>query len=124
MKNHEGDIRSFSILSQAWYGESCLKHADYVDEVTIGFYSDEGGTSGEFSVRWIELGQGSRRVQAPHLEVFNDAWPALYYRFNDMLAMMAETKGENTTPMEFAKKLEYLGIVDRTKRHQDGDYHA
>lgn len=51
---HDGDIRGFSILSEAYYAKVCMP-ADAIDEIMIGMYCRDGGTSGEFAVRWYRL---------------------------------------------------------------------
>lgn len=112
-RDHTGAVRAFSILSQAWYGAANLRSADYTDQISIGMYHLEGGTSGEFTVQWIPL-LGRPFAQ---LQVFDDAWDALH-QFQDVLAKMAERDKENITPEEFAELLLSCGVVDQTKRTQ------
>ena len=108
--DHAGDIRGFSILSEAYYAKACMRD-DHADSITIGMYCPDGGTSGEFSVNWKRLGKET----CPRLEVFNDAWSALQH-FGDMLQWMARHDNEPTTPQQFANMLRELGITDRTHR--------
>ncbi len=58
-KTHEGMIKGFHHQSRAWYGKKLLaldREECHVDEIMIGFYAPEGGTTGEFAVRWMDLG--------------------------------------------------------------------
>lgn len=109
-QKHDGDLRGFSILSEAYYSKFCMPH-DAVDEITIGMYCPDGGTSGEFSVRWVNLGMKA----CPLLHVFEDSWSALH-QFGDMLQWMASVDGKNVSPQELAEALRDLGITDMTIR--------
>lgn len=115
MKDHTGDYKAYIITSQAWYAKSALSNADYLDDVTFGFYSPEGGTSGEMSVKWERLGGKI----APKLECFDDAWHTLA-QFKDVVEAMAEVDDEAISPQQFCQLLERCGFVDRTPR-QDED---
>ena len=89
INKHEGDVRQFRWLSQAWYGEANLgRQRRLVDEIMIGMYSPEGGTSGEFAIRWTDLGG----KPVPMLCAFDDSWSALQH-FGDVLAKLAEVDG-------------------------------
>lgn len=81
-----------------------------MDEINIGFYHPDGGTTGEFQITWSELAGNI----VPRLEVFDDGWHALF-QFNDMLEQMAKVDGENIKPGDFCKLLVALGIEDMTK---------
>lgn len=109
-KKHDGDIRCFSILSEAYYAKACMRE-DHADEITIGMYCQDGGTSGEFAVNWKRLGKETY----PRLEVSNDGWSALA-QFGDLLRWMAEHDNEPISPQRFAYVLRGLGISDRTAR--------
>ena len=117
MKNkHEGCTRKFTHLSRAWYGEACLRDrlAGCVDEITIGMYDlTGGGTSGEFAIRWIELGGEN----VPRLEAFSDSWDALG-QFRDLLAELARLDSTNPTPSKICEVLVSLGIEDATETKQ------
>lgn len=114
MSKHNGMIRGFYHLSEAWYADANLKNRrdGLIDEVMIGFYGPDGdqGTSGEFAVRWKMIGG----KLTPKLEVYNDAWEALTH-FYDLLAEMASDP-ENPTPAEFCELLKRLGLKDLTPR--------
>lgn len=107
---HEGCERGFTIFSESWYSKTPQPDG-VVDEIMIGMYHPEGGTTGEFGVRWTMLG----RELTPRLEVFNDAWNALL-RFDDLLHWMASVDDKHVTPQAFAEALRGLGIKDLTRR--------
>lgn len=109
MKDHEGDIRTFVLLSEAWY--KSVREADLVDEVMFGLDSPGGGTSGEMSVRWKELGGNN----VPKLEVFDDGWSALA-TFPDVIEEMGKMDNENITPKQFCSLLLSCGFHDKTPR--------
>lgn len=114
---HDGMIRGFYHLSEAWYAEANFKDRTdgMVDNINIGFYSPDGngGTTGEFTVRWAEL--GGKLV--PQLCVFDDAWEALTY-FSDLLRDMAVIDNGNISPKGFCIILKRLGIKDLTPREK------
>ena len=116
MSKHDGGVRSFHHTSAAWYGESAMKCTSYDDEIIIGIYHAEGGTTGEFIVRWMQLGGES----TPQLQAFNDSWEVLGLRFNDLLFAMAEIDDKRVTPDEFCELLKGLGIEDWTAYTQGG----
>jgi len=107
MNKHKDCKRGFIQLSRAWYADACLKG---IDDITIGFYHPEGGTTGEFSIKWEKLGG----KVVPKLTAFDDAWDALL-NFKDLLELMATVDSQNITPNEFCILLRSLGIEDRTK---------
>ena len=112
---HEGMIRGFYHLAEAWYADANLKNRydGLIDEVMIGFYGEKGdrGTSGEFTVRWTEL----CGKLTPQLCVYDDGWDALSH-FSDLLAEMAKLDSESPSPAEFCELLKRLGIKDLTPR--------
>lgn len=101
---HEGTVRGFHSLNRAWYAKK-----DGLPEVMIGLYDPDGGTSGEFAIRWKNL--DNRLV--PQLQVFDDAWDALT-KFKDLLDKLAEIDNTNIQEMELCNLLEDLGIEDLT----------
>lgn len=111
MKTHDGCKRGFTHLSASWYGRSCLADGEYLDQVMIGFYHPEGGSAGEFAIRWTHL----RNESTPRLEAFDDAWSALY-EFRDVLAKLAEHDGENMTSEAVCSLLVSCGVEDMTQR--------
>jgi hypothetical protein len=109
---HAGCIRGFYIHGKSWYAKSSPL-VGCVEEIMIGMYAPEGGSTGEFAVRWIDIGG---RQPAPRLEVFDDAWHALASRFGDLLTWMATVDRDNVTPSAFAANLRAMGVEDRTAR--------
>lgn len=113
---HEGMARGFHWLSQAWYATTSLVGREFTDEICFGYFDlnpNEGGTTGEMMMRWYDLGSGTGI--AARLEVFDDAWHALF-TFQDVLAALAERDGKNITPAQFTELLTSLGFVDLTAR--------
>ena len=109
---HKGCVRGFHHNGVAWYRDSAL-NGDTVDEVTFGFYSVEGGTTGEMSVRWAPL-QGKN---VPQLRVFDDAWHALA-EMKDLLDALALHDNQTISPEKFCEILLACGFVDMTARTQ------
>jgi hypothetical protein len=112
---HEGMVRGFYHLSEAWYADANLtnRYDGLIDEVMIGFYGPDGdqGTSGEFAVKWENL----CGKLAPQLCVYDDAWEALTH-FSDLLAEMAKLDKMSPSPEEFCELLQRLGMKDLTPR--------
>lgn len=122
--NHDGDIKQYIILSEAWYGEANLRpqlrpdmkpYLRKVDNVEFGFYAPDGGTSGEMGVNWYQLESDGSPVLC--LEVFNDAWRALA-QFKDVIDALAEVDGQDITPQQFCAILDRCGFVDATPRER------
>lgn len=110
MSKHDGDYKGFVQLSRAWYGDANLTNKSEVkDRVTFGFYSIDGGTSGEISVEWIDLNDKF----VPKIEIFSDAWSALSYMHN-LIDLLGKHDNEDSTPEEFCKYLLQCGFKDRT----------
>ena len=110
-RKHAGDIRGYSLLSEAYYGKGILSMGVVVDEVTIGMYCPDGGTSGEFCVQWVVL---CGKV-TPQLTAFDDSWSALAM-FSDVMAKMAKVDSDDISPKQFCALLDSCGVVDRTPR--------
>jgi hypothetical protein len=109
MGKHEGSYRGFTQLSKAWYADANLKGANFKDSVTFGFYYEEGGTSGEISVKWVELGGKI----TPKMTVYDDAWDALN-ECKDILPLLAEVDEQDISPEQFCEILLNCGFEDRT----------
>jgi len=107
---HEGDIKQFVQLSRAWYAESNLRHSDAKDEVIFGFYSPEGGTSGEMVVRWVKLSG----EYVPKLTVYSDSYSALS-NMHDLIDLLGQHDSEDPTPEEFCNYLLQCGFIDATE---------
>lgn len=111
MKNrHDGMIKGFTQLSRAWYGKYTLNSADYTDSITFGFYSPEGGATGEMTVEWICL---DGKI-IPEISIFNDAWSALS-QVHDLIDLLGRHDGEDSTPEQFCEFLKECGFVDMTE---------
>lgn len=117
-KDHEGDIKQYILLSEAWYADAVIKNdtRDFVDDVNFGFYSPDGGTSGEMSVRWYRIQDNN--PPSPKLECFCDAWHTLA-QFKDVIDAMAEVDDQDITSKEFCQLLEKCGFVDATPHKPD-----
>ncbi len=105
MKTYNECKRGFTRLSASWCGKACLADGENADELRIGFYRPDGGTTGEFAIRWTHLG----RKITPILEAFDDAWHALY-EYRDVLAKLAEHDSEDMPPEAICALLVDPGI--------------
>lgn len=122
MRDHEGDLRQYTFVSEAYYAESAAatRSRDIVDEVSFGFYSPDGGTSGEMVMEWINLGEqwrnGEKVIQvSPRLRCFNDAWDALAH-LKDVIDALAEVDDQDISPKEFCQLPERVLSVVRALR--------
>ena len=105
---HDGGKRRFIRTAKAWYAKTALDDQD-LEVFNVGVYHDEGGTAGEFTVRWERLGG----KLTPRLLAFDDSWSALL-EFSGLLADMARVDGKDITPDEFHDILLKAGIEDVT----------
>lgn len=111
---HEGDKKGFTQLSKTSYGETILnKEKNVKDIVTIGFYAEEGGTSGEFEIRWEVFKEGYKEIICvPKLEIFNDAWSSLS-NMPELIKFLGRNDNKNITADELCSFLEYSGYENR-----------
>lgn len=109
MRNHAGDYRGFYIHSEAWFA----KDGD-AQEVVFGLYCQDGGTSGEMMMEWIDLDVGEL---VPKLSIFSDAWSSAS-QFLDLFLKLGEVDSKNITPAEFVEILKSCGFKDMTKRER------
>lgn len=112
---HNNAVRAFTVLSRSWYADANLCNAQYREDITFGLYHSDGGTSGEMSARWYDL--GSTNPLAMRLEIFDDSFTALA-SFNDVIQALAELDDQNITPEMFCDILKKCGFADHTKTHQ------
>lgn len=100
--------KAFIRVGKAWYSKNTgLKD----DKLTVGCYHEEGGTSGEFILKWVDLGSNS----FPQLQAFNDSWKILYEEFKELLEVLSLDKYEGPLSIEeMVKILLDLGIEDQT----------
>lgn len=103
--------RAFVITREAWYGNAVLP--DGAQEVMIGDYPDEGGTSGEFAIRWEEL----CGVMTPFLVSYHDSWAMLAY-CHDLVEALEPFDGKEMTPQDLVTVLKDLGFADVTQREK------
>lgn len=106
MRNHESMVRGFHWSNKAWYH-------NVIDnpEVIFGMYDiNDGGTTGEMSVKWIWLNHNF----TPKFECFDDGWSALS-TFPDLIEKMGEVDSEDITDEHFVKILIECGFKDLTK---------
>lgn len=111
MKNTIEDsslFREFIVSHRAYYAR--VLPSDRI-EVNLSLSSREGGTAGEFAIRWHQL--GGRPV--PRLEAFGDSWNALVNHFGDVLAWLASQDGEDPQVDDVVSALKGMGIEDGTK---------
>lgn len=106
---HDGDVRGFYHLSEAWYGPANLANSKTTDEVNFDFYCPTGGTSGEMSMNWDSIGAC--------LHCWHDAWETLY-QFADVVKALGERYDHDNapTPKQFCALLLKLGFTDLTPR--------
>ena len=65
----DGCVRGYDVHTQS----KAREEPGPVEEVTIGFYNPEGGTPGEFEIRW----ENFDGEIVPRLCAFGDSWRAL-----------------------------------------------
>lgn len=78
-------------------------------EIMIGDYPEEGGTRGEFSIRWTELGE----ELVPKLGVYDDAWLVLS-KMPELIDLLASYDNQSISVDEMVEKLLELGYDDIT----------
>ena len=106
--------RQFIQLSKSRYAEANLKDKDIQDEIILGFYHKDGGTTGEFSIKWIQLGNKF----TPKVEMLNDYSWSLFQGFKDLFEAMVKLDNTEITPDKFVIFLEKLGIENATETKQ------
>jgi hypothetical protein len=99
-------VKGFHIFSRAHYARTGMQK-----EILIGLYHPEGSTSGEFAIRWQDLGSWNRCV--PRLEIYDDAW-SVFFAMEELRGLAALT-GKNATEQEIADFLLNAGFKDLTK---------
>lgn len=110
MSDSENMVFGYSILSESFYFNSIKNFKNNKEEINIGYYCLEGGTTGEFSLCWIEI-EDKLKMKA---NIFSDGYNAFsefLVSFNDF----AETL--NPTPEIVLMALKKHGAKDFTKRN-------
>ena len=98
--------KGFSRLSTAWYAKANPDaKPGFKDEILIGFYDEEGGTAGEFAIRWFPHGA--------KLEAYDDSWKALW-QFRDLIEELAALDSQDATPDEVEAALLKMGYKNMT----------
>lgn len=109
-----GYKRAFIHLKDSWYGNHILSKHDYLDEVTFGLYDEtDGGTIGELSMNWYEIGNDI----VPVLKVYNDAFRVMN-DFSDILQTLSDYNEVNFIPKQFCEILNNHGFTDATERQR------
>ena len=108
-RDHSECKREFYHVSKSIYADGKTWKNGEFDEITLGFYHPDGGTTGEFSIVWMMLGGEA----VPQLRAFDDAWSALA-EFGDVLDRLAEHDGENLSPEAVIALLKECGVEDAT----------
>ena len=115
MSNHFECKRRFYHLSRAWYGDANLRGSDIIDEILFGFYHPDGGTTGEMSIKWIDLSGKA----TPMLVCFDDGWDALNEMI-DIIPALAKFDGLDPTPESICELLLLCGFEDATPIERPG----
>ena len=76
----------------------------------IGFYPAGGGASGEFAIRWRDIGLA---FLSPRLECYDDGWSALA-NMPDLIAALAEIDGSSPSLNDVVGMLKDLGYREWT----------
>ena len=84
----------------------------YENELWIDYWNEETKIQGELTIKWYDFHDGS--PLAGKLEVFEDAWLALYQCGQDFLKMLSENDDKNLTKEEMKNKLLEIGFIDKT----------
>ena len=114
-REHKGGIKQFYIHTKMWWARSNSLPDNIVDEIMIGIYHPDGGTTGEFGVEFVlfEHNGGRGAMIAPRLRAFDDGWSALAH-MPELLHFMMENDSANLSVDAFAEGLRVLGFVDKT----------
>lgn len=92
-------------------GELRWNDASCKNELWINYWNQETKIQGEFTIQWYDLLDDEL---IPKLEVFEDAWLALYQYGQNFLKMLAENDNKNLTKEEMKTKLLEIGFIDKT----------
>lgn len=115
MKDHTDCEKGFYHVSKAYYSD-ILKNRDYDDEITIGYYHPDGGTTGEFNLRWENLGG----EECCRLIAWDDSWHALS-EMPELISFLADMDGECVSPDEICESLKEMGFTDLTPTKEESN---
>lgn len=79
------------------------------DEFYIQYSNKERNIHAEFKIKWYFL-----NIPVPRLEIFDDAWFALYQYGQDFLKMLSDNNDKSITKDEMKVKLLEIGFIDKT----------
>jgi hypothetical protein len=102
-------IKGFYVINRAWYAQPLQQ-----PELMIGLYHSDGGTSGEFAIKWHDL---SPYHNAPRLEIFDDAWQVFFAM--PELAFLAKLRESRRTQDDIIEFLLRAGFQDLTAYADD-----
>lgn len=107
MKEFKDESKAFYIPYEAWYGNTVRQYT--CPYIMIGFYYQNNGPSGEFTIEWNKFGI--------ELKVFDDAWEA-FSKMPELMKLMAEINKSGKKPSieEFTIMLKEIGYKDVTER--------
>lgn len=95
-------------LSRSYYADSFVTEK-LKDEVNIGLYYQEGGTDGEFSIKWEELcGKYPAKIVS-----WDDSWNAL--TTPEVVKILSKLNDTNPDPEDLVGLLNEAGFKDFTK---------
>ncbi len=111
-------VKGFHWGTRAYYHMPQNQKPDYIDDLSLGIYHSEGGTSGEFTIEWITL---DRNV-ASRLKAFDDSWHVMPL-MPELFTLMAQVSSDSSTPAysteDFTKRLLEKGWRDLTRYARD-----
>lgn len=125
---HKEGAAGFYHTGGAWYAEGALRNRDFDDQIMIGFYHEDGGTTGEFSLNFGTFRHVTPGGRWMRLNVFTDGLNALlnmptllvalakYDPRSSMPPVNNTTAIDCPTPQEIIDLLLSLGFQDRTDR--------
>lgn len=104
-------MKGFTVFTEAWWAESQRPQEGAAEEIMVGDYDPDGGTTGEFAVRWYNL-QGRL---TPRVEMFHDSWQ-LFREWPEFFDALAHISYFSAQPEYFRVWLEAQGFKDMTPR--------
>ena len=104
MENREDTYYGFTQFSRMKYKDL---YKNFIDEITFGIYSKDGGCISEASIQWVPLMQ----KVVPHIGIFTDGITAAYSdKFIGVINDLCDE--ERLTPEQFSRLLIKHGFID------------
>ena len=110
-------MKTYIVLSKAWYGKSDIENRKFVEEVNFGIRAGEDGNEGciaEAMMRWYDLHDG--KPPSAKLEIFDDSFAVLTdTKLVERLSQFPN--GERNIFLhldQFCRMLEECGYIDAT----------